>query len=233
MFCLDLDEIDSITDEIPFISRNRFNFFSFRDQDHLVMNDQANNIKDQLLLFLKENGIENHQVGQVKLITNLSTFGYQFNPVSFYYCYNPSGTPLCAVAEVSNTYREMKLYFLPATTFKAWEFTSLQTKHFYVSPFIDLDTSFDFHLGIPTDTVHIRIDDFKEDKRFFLSTLTGQQRTLTSWNVLKFAFRFPLITLQVMGLIHWQAFKLWLKKIGYHKKAANKHLELGLIKHQT
>lgn len=231
MFSFDLDEIQEVVKKIPFISLNRLNLFSFRDKDHYrICGGKNASLKSRLLSLLENDGVDINRIKRVQLVTNLCTFGYQFNPVSFYYCYDETESPVCSVAEVSNTYREMKMFLLKPETLEGDEFKSLQTKNFYVSPFIELDAHFDFHLGIPADKIYIRIDDYAAGSRFFTSSLQGEKKPLTSLNVLKYAIRFPMIPLQIMGLIHWQALKLWLKNIKHHKKKANKHLQLDVIK---
>ena len=101
-----------------------------------------------------------------------------------------------------------------------------------MSPFIDMDTNFDFDLQIPGEKLQIKIDDYdKEGKRFFISTLSGERKPLTDANLLIYFISFPLITLKVIGMIHWQAFKLWLKKMPYHKKEADKELQREFIGH--
>lgn len=228
MFWLDLDEIDSIAKRMWLVSRNRFNFFNFRDKDHLQFPKEApdttKNVKEQIAGYLKEHNVEIGN-GKIMLLTNLCTLGYQFNPVSFYYCFDEAGEPLCAVVEVCNTFREMKPYFIGREQLKDNRFHLNTTKYFYVSPFIDMDTNFDFNLHIPGEKLNIRIDDYKNEKRFFISTLTGERKALTDARLFWFLVRFPFITLKVISLIHWQALILWIKKIPYHKKESNKHLQ--------
>lgn len=227
MFYVDLDELDDLAKKHWLISRNRFNLFSFRDRGHIQLPtdnpDQTKLIREQIIAYLAENGVD-YDGGKIMLLTNFNTLGYNFNPVSFYYVYNQQDEPVCAVVEVQNTYREMKPYFLGREQFDGKKFHLNTTKYFYVSPFIDHDTQFDFNLGLPDQHLGIGIDDYKEGKRFFISTLTGERKKLTSLRLLGYVFRFPLIPLQVMTLIHWQALKLWLKKLPFHKK--NDHQEL-------
>jgi DUF1365 family protein len=228
MFWLDLDEIDMVSKRLKLISRNKFNFFNFRDKDHLQFPkeapDTSKNVKEHITGYLKENGIELGS-GRIMLLTNLCTLGYQFNPVSFYYCFDQAGAPLCAVVEVCNTFGEMKPYFIGKEQLTGDKFHLNTTKHFYVSPFIDMDANFDFTLHIPGEKLNIRIDDYKEGRRFFISTLTGDQKELTDARLLWFLIRFPFITLKVITLIHWQAIILWLKKIPYHKKSDQADLQ--------
>lgn len=229
MFYLDLDEIDSLAKRLRFMSRNRFNLFNFRDKDHLQLPrenpDASKNIKQHITHYLQTNGI-NIGNGRIMVLTNLCTFGYQFNPVSFYFCYDEQGSPICSVVEVCNTFLEMKPYFLGGDTMGGNQFKLNTAKYFYVSPFIDMDTNFDFDLHIPGEKLKVKIDDYgKDGKRFFISTLTGNRKPLKDSTLLFYFLSFPLITLKVISLIHWQALKLWLKKIPYHKKSADMELQ--------
>lgn len=228
MFYLDLDEIDGLAKRLWLLSRNGSNVFSFRDKDHLQLPhgkpDRSKNVKQHIMDYLLSQNVQIPN-GKIMLLTNLCTFGYQFNPVSFYFCFNAAGDPVCAVVEVCNTFREMKLYFIGKEQFSGRKFHLNTTKYFYVSPFIDMDSNFDFNLCIPGDKLNIRIDDHKEGRRFFISTLTGKQKALNDWRLLWYMLRFPFITLKVITLIHWQALILWLKKIPYYKKSDNKHLQ--------
>jgi DUF1365 family protein len=232
MFYLDLDEIDTIKKKMWFISRNRLNIFNFRDKDHLQLPadkpDKTKNVKQHILDYLKLNGVVLKQP-KIMLMTNLATFGYQFNPVSFYYCYD-NNELVCSIVEVSNTFHEMKPYFLGKDRFDGKKFHLNTPKYFYVSPFIAHDANFDFNLDVPGEKLNIRIDDHKEDKRFFISTLTGTRKELTNGRLLWYALRFPFITLQVIGLIHWNAMKLWFKKVPYFKKGDHKDLQRDVMK---
>ena len=160
------------------------------------------------------------------VLTNLCTAGYQFNPVSFYFCYDEQEKPVCSIVEVCNTFLEMKPYFLGADTKQDDRFKLNTEKYFYVSPFIDMDTNFDFDLHIPGEKLQVKIDDYdKKGNKFFISTLSGTRKPLTDSNLLYYFISFPMITLKIIGLIHWQALKIFIKKIPFHKKNDNIHLQ--------
>jgi DUF1365 family protein len=222
MFYLDLDEIDVLSERLWFLSRNRLNLFSFRDRDHLKLSGRT--VKENILEYLSANGMD-LKGGRVMLLTNLATLGYAFNPVSFYFCFNDQNAPVCAVAEVGNTYGELKPYFFGGDKLQNGSFIDRTTKYFYVSPFVDMDTEFDFKLAVPDENLNIQINDFQNSKKFFVSSLTGRQEKLSDGALLWFFLRFPFITLQVITLIHWQALKLYLKKLPYHKKNDNLDLQ--------
>ena len=229
MFYIDLDEIELLRKKLWMFSHNKFNFFSFRDKEHLQLPaenpDKTSNTKQHIIDYLSQNKI-NIGNGKIMLLTNLNVLGYNFNPVSFYFCYDEQEQPICSIVEVCNTFLEMKPYFLGADTMKEGQFKLNTEKYFYVSPFIDMDTNFDFDLHIPGEKLQLKIDDYdKEGKRFFISTLSGIRKPLKDSTLLLYFFSFPLITLKVIGLIHLQASKLWLKKLPYHKKDADPGLQ--------
>lgn len=226
MFALDLDELDSLSASLRLFSRNRFNLFSFRDADHLRLGKPT--VRENLIEYLRSQGITG-PVGRIVLITNVRMFGYVFNPVSFYYCYDVNGAPLCAVPEVGNTFGEQKPFLLTGADRDAEGFRKRVTKYFYVSPFIAMDAEFDFRLQVPGKQLHVTIDDYQEGKKFFLSTVHGEQRPLTDARLVWYAVRFPFITLQVITLIHWQALKLYIRKLPFFRKTDNPELQKEIV----
>lgn len=233
MFYIDLDELDFLSKNFWLLSRNKFNFFSFRDAEHLQLPienpDKSKTTKEHIIDYLKLNNF-NYTGQKIMLLTNLNILGYNFNPVSFYYIFNKENVVECAIAEVSNTFREMKPYFLGLEHFKNNSFHLNTTKYFYVSPFIEHDTNFDFTLSVPDEKLNIKIDDFKNEKRFFISTLTGIKKPLNNLNLVWYSIRFPLLTLRIITLIHWNALLLWLKKIPFYKKSDHSELQKDVYK---
>ena len=167
--------------------------------------------------------------GRVLLVTLPRIAGHLFNPVSFYFCYRSDGSPLAAIAEVTNTFREVKPYLLGPATFSPpisrlpspiSQFRLRVPKHFYVSPFSDVDVAFDFTLRPPGDQLSIQIDDHAAGARTLTSTLQGVRRELTGARLAWFALKYPLVTLGVIARIHWQALRLWLKRVPWFPKSA-------------
>ncbi|MGZ3932024.1 MAG: DUF1365 domain-containing protein [Bacteroidia bacterium] len=228
MFYIDLDEIELLQKKLWMFSFNAFNFFSLRNSEHLQLPidkpDTSKSIRQHICDYLLLQGLEKPPA-RIMLLTNLNVLGYNFNPVSFYYCYDELDQPICSVAEVGNTFGEMKPYFLGKEQWANDQFHLNTIKHFYVSPFIEHNTNFDFNLSVPGDKLNIRIDDYKNGERFFISTLTGRKKTMSNATLLWYSIRFPFITIKIITLIHWNAMKLWLKKLPYHKKAENPHLQ--------
>lgn len=221
-FYLDLDEIDMIARQVFGISRNRFNAYAFYDKDHLELS--GGTVKDNVLLYLKQNGID-LTGGRIMLLTNLRTFGYIFNPVAFYYCFDQSGRPVCVVPQIGNTFGELKAFLLRDDNFEKGRFKDRQDKFYYISPFTRLDDQLDFRIGIPDDQLRVGIDTSAQGKKIIVTTLTGDRKDLNSSNLCLMTLKFPFVTLKVITLIHWHALLLWLKKIPYQEKTQNMHLQ--------
>jgi len=223
MFCLDLDEIPKIARSLRLLGHNRKSVFEFRDKDYVRYG--AGSVKERVVSFVRSKGVHD-EIQKVLLVTHLRTMGYAFNPVSFYFCFGVGDQPVCCVVEVMNTYREMKPYLLARNEFDGESFHARRQKYFYVSPFVDLDDTFEFRLAIPGDRLRVHIDDLdKTQTKFLLTSLVGERKALTNARLLGYAFRFPLITLKIIAAIHWQALRLYLKKLPYHKKASHPHLQ--------
>ena len=133
-------------------------------------------LKERVVAYLAARGVD-LAGGRVVLVTLPRVFGYLFNPVSFYFCYDREGAPVATLAEVTNTFREMKVYFLgPETRASSPEFRRRIPKFFYVSPYSEVDVDFDFALRPPGERLDLRIDDYTGSSRLLASALTGARR---------------------------------------------------------
>ncbi|HSZ72704.1 MAG TPA: DUF1365 domain-containing protein [Cytophagaceae bacterium] len=235
MFYIDLDEIDLLAKKHQLFGWNRFNLFSFYNKDHAnavdSKIDRISSVKLKMTEYIRSKGI--HTVPhRITLLSNLTTMGYLFNPVSFYYLFDKEDQPFCAIAEVSNTFGEMKLYLLDSACKTGDTFSTMVPKNFYVSPFSKTDAWFHFILKVPEDKILQRVDDYTDAKgeRFLLSSISGKKEEFSDVNLLKRFLSIPFITLKVIILIHWQAFLIYLKKIPYYKKNQDLQFQQQYIK---
>ncbi|MCC5840566.1 MAG: DUF1365 domain-containing protein [Opitutales bacterium] len=228
MFYLDLDELDELHARLPLFSRNRFNAYTFADRDHLFVGQAT--IRENLTGYLQAQGVT-EPVGRVRLLTNLRVLGYVFNPVSFYVCDDLQGAPLAMVVEVHNTFGELKPYLLTREHLLDHRYRDRREKHFYISPFSELDHDLELRLEIPDERLNLQVINWRkgEDTPFFAATLNGERAPLTTGRLLSNSLRFPFVTLKIMFLIHWHAFRLWRKKVPFHPKSAQPELQRGIL----
>ncbi len=249
MFALDLDELELLHRKLRLFSFNRRNVYSFREEDFFPTTEPPHNpsardsraatrvaarsLKARVLAHLAAHGID-LTGGRVTLVMLPRVFGYLFNPVSFYFCYDRNNRPITALTEVTNTFKEMKPYLLgPETRATAANETtfSLRTpKYFYVSPFTDMDVSFDFTLQAPGEKLSAQIDDYDAGQRTLTSVLRGNAKPLTDRRLAWFSLKYPLITLKIIFFIHWHALTLYLKKIPWFAKAARPDAQRDLYR---
>jgi DUF1365 family protein len=222
MFYLDLDELDEVAARLRLVGRNRFSLYNFRDADHLPQG--APTVRENLSRYLAANGVDAAGL-KIFLLTNLRTAGYLFNPVSFYFCFRPDGAPAGCVAEVGNTFGEMKPYFLPASDFRDGRYRARRVKYFYISPFIDLDAILEFGLAAPGERLDLRVDDRNAKGKFFVSSMSGARRGLTDRNLLGLTAKVPFVTLKVIALIHWHAWRLHALGVPHRRKEENPELQ--------
>jgi DUF1365 family protein len=225
---LDLDELPTWDRKLSLLSRNRWNLFSFYDEDHL--GGKETDLKEGVLKRLADGGVDVSEVSSVRMLAFPRVLGYIFNPVTFYFAYTAEGDAVAALAQVTNTYHEQKLYVVKLPE-GGNAFRLITPKHFYVSPFSSLELKFDFQLRVPDQALRIGVDDLDEaGEKVLVSLLTGKRKELSDGRLLACAVSYPLLTLRVIFLIHWHAFRLWLKKLPVHRKAADPDLQTDVLK---
>ena len=167
--------------------------------------------------------------GPVRMLTLLRTFGHCFNPVTFYYCYDAAGTVLEAVvAEITNTpWGERHAYVLPtsAGTQDEQGFRFRFGKRFHVSPFMPMDQEYDWTFDEPGAALRIRMVNRRAQERVFDAALVLERREITGASLARALLRHPFASVEVLRRIHWQALRLWLKRIPVHDHPATRRVE--------
>ncbi|HEY2069963.1 MAG TPA: DUF1365 domain-containing protein [Rhizomicrobium sp.] len=199
---LDLDEIDSLN--LRLFGRNRAAVASFFDRDH----GDGGAPRDWANARLAEAGLAAD--GPIRVLCYPRLLGYVFNPLSVWFCYRKDESLAATIYEVHNTFGERHSYVLPAGAPQECD------KAFYVSPFLSLDCRYDFRITPPGEDVLIAIRESEGGRPVLNAAFAGTRKPLTDRTLLSALLRHPLMTLKVVAAIHYEAFRLWLKRVPVH-----------------
>ena len=209
---IDLDELGDLAD-LRFFSHNRKNLISFFDEDH-GGRDGAD-LRTWIASELERGGFEDSP-GRIRLLCLPRIAGYEFNPLTVWFIDDMSGAPRWILYEIHNTFGEAHSHLVEVdgTDRHRHGFR----KEFFVSPFFDVEGGYRVRITQPRDRLSVSITYVIDEETVFTATLSGKRLPLTSKTLLGATIRYPLITFKVMGAIHWEAAKLWLKGARYRKR---------------
>ncbi len=213
--CFSLHEKQAL--RAPFFSLNRFNLYSYYDRDHGLKDGSDPGV--WLRSILGEYGIDQAD-GDIILMTQPRVLGYVFNPVSFWFCLDQHGALRAVLAEVNNTFNETHSYLLAHADQRPITQDDILTsdKVFHVSPFLKVEGRYRFRFAYGEEAIGVWIDYDTEAGETLKTSVVGQRMPITPYKWLTLFVRYPLITLKVIGLIHYQAVRLVMKGIRYIPK---------------
>ncbi|MFL5649234.1 MAG: DUF1365 domain-containing protein [Chloroflexota bacterium] len=210
---LDLDELDEVPRRLRLVGRNRRSLLSFHDADHLVPPARA--VEESVPDILRAEGFD-PDGWRITLVTNLRSFGYVFNPASFFLCRDRTGELAVVIVEVHNTHGERYLYVLRGGQTDL-AFVDSMDKAFYVSPFIEMAGRYTVRVRDEADRLRITINEGQDDGLLLHTSLDLRRRRLSDRMVLRMALRYPFVNHRTIALIHWHALRLWLRGAPFHR----------------
>ncbi len=216
---LDLDELPAIAQASRLLRIERPGILSFRASDHGRRDGSA--LKPWALSELSAAGIGG--VARVELLCFPRMWGFVFNPLSVYFAYDAADLLIAVLYEVKNTFGGQHVYALevsPDTSGSDGRIRHVADKDFYVSPFIDMAAAYHFTLRRPEETLELVIRETDAQGLFFVASQSGERRPLTDRALATCLFRNMAMTFKVIGGIHVEALRLWLKGAPYHPKTA-------------
>ena len=209
---LDLDEIEKLDKLNSIFSYNKFNIFSFYDKDH--GDRDGGNLKDWVISNLKKFQIKEN-ITNIKVLCYPRILGYVFNPLSIFYCYEKN--KLVAIFyEVKNTFNEQHTYIFKIKNNE--EIIQKCRKKFYVSPFMDMKTFYNFKLLNPNDKLSVFIKQTDADGTILTATQTGDKKEFSFKQLAINFIKYPLMTIKIISSIHYEALLLWKKGAIYRKR---------------
>lgn len=209
---IDLDRLDEADRASPLFSVDRFNLLSFHQKDHGP--GDGSSVRNHVHRLLRNAGCS-VDGGRVLLFCYPRVLGTVFNPLSVYFAFDPAGRPAGIVYEVRNTFGERHSYVVPLHG-EAGPLRHGCAKSFHVSPFLGMDHRYAFRTNLPDDEFRLSIMVRDAAGPVLSTAVAARRRPLTTHGILAAFARVPFLAVTVMGGIHWEALRLWLKGQPFH-----------------
>ena len=211
---IDLDELDELA-RMRFFSHNRTNLISFFDKDHGARD--GGDLRTWIVSEMRKAGFD-ETPGRIRLLCLPRIAGYEFNPLTVWYIDDTAGDPRWILYEIHNTFGEAHSHLLEVDGNDHHRHGF--RKEFFVSPFFDVEGGYRVRITQPGRRLSVAITYEVSDEKVFIATLAGRRLPLTPKTLLGATIRYPLVTFKIMGAIHWEAARLWLKGATYRKRPA-------------
>ena len=223
---IDLSELNFLDKNISFFSYNKFNLISFFDKDH--GDRDGSSLIDWVKKNLTENNINSENI-RIKLLCYPRIFGYVFNPLSIFYCYNENAELKAILYEVKNTFNEQHTYVFPVEK-SSKIITQNCNKKFYVSPFIEMETAYNFRLAEPKETLSVFIKQTDAEGILLSACQIGRKENISTKQLLINFLKHPMMTIKIIMAIHFEALRLWKKGVKLVKRKVKVKNNLSLEK---
>lgn len=215
----DLDELPTLP--VRLLSHNGANLVGFHDRDHLDGSTTPPRV--QIEAHLRAAGLT-PDGGAIRVLCMPRVLGHVFNPISVWFCHRRDGSLAAMLYEVNNTFGQRHCYLIPVAESPAGSpdqvIRQSCQKQFYVSPFMDLNMTYDFRIVPPGERTAVVVDGRDGDGKLISASFTGRRRELTDASLLGVVLRFAMLTTKVVAAIHWEAARLWLKGVRLQPRPA-------------
>lgn len=217
----DLDELPTLDRTVRGFGYDRAAPFSFHDRDHGPRDGSP--LRPWVEGLLREAGIE-PDGGPIAVLAMPRVFGYVFNPISVWFAWDRSETLRAVIYEVANTFGERLSYVCPVDDVHpvdaAGNVRHTFDKQLHVSPFIDMDATYDFRVRPPDERVAVLVRETLPEGHLLTATLVGTRRPFTSAALWRAFAMHPMVTLKVIAGIHFEALRLWRKDAPFRRRGA-------------
>jgi DUF1365 family protein len=222
---IDIDELPRLTQRLRFFSVDRFNLFSLHARDY--GDGSGRPLRPQIDEQLRAAGLPTG--GAIRLLTLPRLLGHVFNPLSVWFCHAPDGALSALIYEVNNTFGQRHRYLIPVHEPAATSIRQRVDKRLHVSPFNDMDMAYHFRVAPPGERVSVCVEVHDARGELLVARQDGLRRELSDAALLRVFFTHPLLTLKVVAAIHWEALRLWLKRVPWYAQPPAPAQDITLV----
>jgi uncharacterized protein len=210
---LDLSELEAAFRGRWLWSLRRIAPMRFRRADYFGPPDVP---LDQAVRDAVQQAIGMRPAGPIRLLTSLRCFGYLFNPVSFYYCFDGEDRLVAVLAQITNTPWGERHHYVVAAEPGQSTLRATFDKRFHVSPFQPMEQVYRWAIAPPGERLAVHMQNLAAGERAFDATLVMTRRPWTTGQLWLCWLRHPWMTAKVTGMIYWHALRLWCKRATFH-----------------
>jgi DUF1365 family protein len=219
---IDIDRLDEAGRTSPLFSVDRFNLYAFRRADHGPAD--GSDLRAWIERELARAGLA-EPPARILLHCGPRVLGFGFDPISVWFCYDAGDTLTALVYQVRNTFGDRHSYVAPVAPGETGPegIRQERAKLFHVSPFMDLAMRYRFRILPPGRGLRIRILEVDRDGPMFAASHVARLQPLTSAGIARSFLRVPWVSLKVVGAIHYEALRLWLKGMPFFGRPEPPH----------
>ena len=224
---VDLDELPELDRRLRLFAYNRAGLLSFHDRDHGAGDGTSPRAWAEAAL--RKAGLAD-AAARIELLCFPRVLGYVFNPLTLYFCRREDGSLGAVIYAVRNTFGERHAYLIAADPHEAARGLLRQScaKSFYVSPFVPMEAGYRFRLKPPGDGFSLAIRESDAEGELLVATHAARRVPLGDASLAKALLGHPLMALKVIGGIHWEALRLWLKRVPLESHPAPPEIQVSV-----
>ncbi len=207
---VDVDRLEELSRKCRWFSYNRRNWISLHDKDFGPGGGRS--LSAYARQTFASAGFETAG-REIRLLAYPRVLGYAFNPLSVFLMFSDEGLLEAVNYEVSNTFGERKSYVIAAGASHDGTYAQTCRKELFVSPFAPRAGRYHFRLAPRAETMAVGVAYTDPNGPLIKTHFRGDAEPFNDATLKSLMIRVPLMTFKVIAAIHYEALKLFLKRV--------------------